>query len=72
METFFYRCVIKSIVLFVADEEDLFMVSDLLLGGDLRYHLNNEVHFSEDCVKFYVCELSLALDYLQKKHIVHR
>lgn len=26
-----------------ADEEDLFMVSDLLTGGDLRYHLLQEV-----------------------------
>ncbi|KAJ4451027.1 hypothetical protein ANN_02463 [Periplaneta americana] len=53
------------------DEEDLFMVSDLLLGGDLRYHVQQEVAFSEDCVQLYVCELSLALDYLQSKHIVH-
>lgn len=55
-----------------ADEEDLFMVSDLLLGGDLRYHVQQEVAFSEDCVLLYVCELALALDYLQSKHIVHR
>ncbi|XP_021925102.1 serine/threonine-protein kinase 32B-like isoform X2 [Zootermopsis nevadensis] len=54
------------------DEEDLFMVSDLLLGGDLRYHVQQEVTFSEDCVKLYVCELALALDYLQSKRIVHR
>ncbi|XP_023724584.1 serine/threonine-protein kinase 32B [Cryptotermes secundus] len=54
------------------DEEDLFMVSDLLLGGDLRYHVQQEVTFSEDCVMLYVCELALALDYLQSKHIVHR
>lgn len=26
-----------------ADEEDLFMVCDLLTGGDLRYHLQNRV-----------------------------
>lgn len=25
------------------DEEDLFMVCDLLTGGDLRYHLQNRV-----------------------------
>ncbi|XP_063237366.1 serine/threonine-protein kinase 32B-like isoform X2 [Bacillus rossius redtenbacheri] len=54
------------------DEEDLFMVSDLLLGGDLRYHVKQQVAFSEDCVKLYVVELGLALDYLQSKRIVHR
>ncbi|XP_015838773.1 serine/threonine-protein kinase 32B isoform X1 [Tribolium castaneum] len=54
------------------DEEDLFMVTDLLLGGDLRYHIQQEVNFSEDAVKLMVCELALALDYLQTKQIIHR
>ncbi|XP_072898733.1 serine/threonine-protein kinase 32B-like isoform X1 [Hemitrygon akajei] len=54
------------------DEEDMFMVVDLLLGGDLRYHLQQNVHFKEEAVKLYVCELALALDYLQSYHIIHR
>ncbi|XP_076843095.1 serine/threonine-protein kinase 32B isoform X2 [Brachyhypopomus gauderio] len=54
------------------DEEDMFMVVDLLLGGDLRYHLQQNVHFSESTVKLYVCELALALHYLRSKHIIHR
>ncbi|XP_039607406.1 serine/threonine-protein kinase 32B-like isoform X1 [Polypterus senegalus] len=54
------------------DEEDMFMVVDLLLGGDLRYHLQQNVHFKEDTVKLYICELALALYYLQCCHIIHR
>ncbi|KAJ8408781.1 hypothetical protein AAFF_G00245990 [Aldrovandia affinis] len=54
------------------DEEDMFMVVDLLLGGDLRYHLQQNVHFSERTVKLYVCEIALALHYLRNKHIIHR
>ncbi|XP_049620543.1 serine/threonine-protein kinase 32C [Suncus etruscus] len=54
------------------DEEDMFMVVDLMLGGDLRYHLQRNVHFSEDTVRLYVCELALALDYLRGRHIIHR
>ncbi|KAM4726064.1 serine/threonine-protein kinase 32A isoform 3-T4 [Anableps anableps] len=54
------------------DEEDMFMVVDLLLGGDLRYHLQQNVHFSESTVKLYICELALALGYLRSKHIIHR
>ncbi|XP_041258816.1 serine/threonine-protein kinase 32B [Onychostruthus taczanowskii] len=54
------------------DEEDMFMVVDLLLGGDLRYHLQQNVHFSEGTVKLYICELALSLDYLQRYHIIHR
>uniref|UniRef100_A0A667WXB6 Serine/threonine kinase 32A n=1 Tax=Myripristis murdjan TaxID=586833 RepID=A0A667WXB6_9TELE len=53
------------------DEEDMFMVVDLLLGGDLRYHLQQNVHFSESTVKLYVCELALALGYLRTKRIIH-
>ncbi|XP_049622385.1 serine/threonine-protein kinase 32B [Suncus etruscus] len=54
------------------DEEDMFMVVDLLLGGDLRFHLQQNVHFSEGAVKLYICELALALEYLQQYHIIHR
>ncbi|XP_059219671.1 serine/threonine-protein kinase 32A isoform X2 [Stomoxys calcitrans] len=54
------------------DEEDLFMVCDLLTGGDLRYHLQNRVEFSEESVALLVCELGSALDYLQKQRVVHR
>ncbi|XP_076178835.1 serine/threonine-protein kinase 32A isoform X3 [Ptiloglossa arizonensis] len=54
------------------DEEDLFMVSDLLLGGDLRYHIQQEVVFTEKSVVLFVAEIALALDYLQSHKIVHR
>lgn len=47
-----------SSLFFQLDEEDLFMVCDLLAGGDLRYHLQQKV-----CTIFYryrseVCPLS--------------
>uniref|UniRef100_A0A8C6XUX6 Serine/threonine kinase 32A n=1 Tax=Naja naja TaxID=35670 RepID=A0A8C6XUX6_NAJNA len=54
------------------DEEDMFMVVDLLLGGDLRYHLQQNVRFEEETVKLFICELALALDYLQSRNIIHR
>ncbi|XP_055906859.1 serine/threonine-protein kinase 32A [Eupeodes corollae] len=54
------------------DEEDLFMVSDLLTGGDLRYHLQQRVEFSEESVALLICELGSALEYLQKQRVVHR
>ncbi|CAH1784517.1 unnamed protein product [Owenia fusiformis] len=54
------------------DSEDMFMVVDLLLGGDLRYHIQQDVRFEEDHVTLYICEVALALDYLQKNHILHR
>uniref|UniRef100_H3A2T6 Protein kinase domain-containing protein n=1 Tax=Latimeria chalumnae TaxID=7897 RepID=H3A2T6_LATCH len=65
-------CIHCSLLYSFQDEEDMFMVVDLLLGGDLRYHLQQNVHFKEEAVKLYICELTLALDYLQSSHIIHR
>ncbi|CAG8600156.1 15701_t:CDS:2, partial [Cetraspora pellucida] len=54
------------------DDENLFMVLDLMLGGDLRFHLERQACMKEDVVKFYVAEVSLGLNYLHAKKIVHR
>lgn len=56
----------------LSDEEDLFMVSDLLLGGDLRYHLGQDVKFGENSIKLFACEIGSALEYLQSERIIHR
>ena len=50
----------------------MFMVVDLLLGGDLRYHMQQDIKFDEARVKLYICEIALALDYLQSRQILHR
>ncbi|KAF8930291.1 hypothetical protein BGZ52_001231 [Haplosporangium bisporale] len=54
------------------DDENLFMVLDLMLGGDLRFHLERAGPMREDVVRFYVAELALALDALHTRRIVHR
>ena len=48
------------------------MVVDLLLGGDLRYHLQQNVYFSEESIRLFLCEIASALDYLKSQHILHR
>lgn len=54
------------------DDENLFMVLDLMLGGDLRFHLDRLGGLKEDVVKFYVAEMALALGDLHSRGIVHR
>ncbi|CAD5220389.1 unnamed protein product [Bursaphelenchus xylophilus] len=54
------------------DEDYIYMVNDLLLGGDLRYHLMQCGRFTEARCKLYVCEIALALDYLHTRNIMHR
>ena len=43
-----------------------------MLGGDLRYRREREGPMSEECVRFYVAEIALALEYLHSERIVHR
>ncbi|KAI8364654.1 kinase-like domain-containing protein [Radiomyces spectabilis] len=54
------------------DEANLFMVLDLMLGGDLRFHLDRQGALSELQVRFYVADIALALYYLHQRRIAHR
>lgn len=54
------------------DDENCFCVLDLMLGGDMRFHLKKEGPFPEQAVQFWVAELSSAVHYLHQQRIVHR
>lgn len=54
------------------DDENCFFVLDLMLGGDLRFHLDRAGAMTEEVVRFYVAEIATAVDYLHSKRIVHR
>lgn len=54
------------------DRENLYLVLDILRGGDLRYHIGRMKRFSEDqtsniqyiIIEFFICCIILALQYL--------
>ncbi|KAJ3861521.1 kinase-like domain-containing protein [Lentinula novae-zelandiae] len=54
------------------DDENCFFVLDLMLGGDLRFHLERLGSLQEDVVKFYVAQLSSAVEFLHEIGIMHR
>ena len=55
------------------NNDNLFLVMELLTGGDLRYHLlNYSFLFTETQLKFFFANIILGLEYLHKKGIVHR
>ncbi|KAJ3573124.1 hypothetical protein NP233_g2624 [Leucocoprinus birnbaumii] len=54
------------------DDENCFFVLDLMLGGDLRFHLERQGYIREDIVVFWVAELASALAYLHQQRICHR
>lgn len=50
----------------------MFMILDLMLGGDLRFHLDRLGTFSEVQMQFIIAECCVALDYLHSRKIIHR
>ena len=54
------------------DFSNLYLVMDLLTGGDLRYHLAKKKRFSEKETKFFIANMLLALEYIHSKNIIHR
>ncbi|KAI7818062.1 kinase-like domain-containing protein [Gamsiella multidivaricata] len=53
------------------DDEYMYMCMDLMMGGDLRFHMNRR-SFGEDVVRFWIAEISSAVNHLHTLGIVHR
>ncbi|KAJ8521104.1 hypothetical protein ONZ45_g2147 [Pleurotus djamor] len=54
------------------DDENCFFVLDLMLGGDLRFHLERKNQIPEEVVRFWMAELASGLEYLHRQKIIHR
>ncbi|KAF3010455.1 hypothetical protein E8E14_003174 [Neopestalotiopsis sp. 37M] len=53
-------------------QQDLFLVTDYMSGGELFWHLQKEGRFDEKRAKFYIAELILAIQHLHFNDIVYR
>ena len=54
------------------DFSKLYLVMDLLTGGDLRYHIAKIKTFTEKQTKFFLANLILSLEYIHSQKIIHR
>jgi protein kinase A len=54
------------------DRLNLYLVMDLVTGGDLRYHLSNKKVFDEPQTKFIISCILMGLEYLHVNGIIHR
>ncbi|KAK3941642.1 kinase-like domain-containing protein [Diplogelasinospora grovesii] len=53
------------------DIEYMYLVVDLMSGGDLRFHISRKT-FTEEAVRFWIAELGCALRYIHRQNIIHR
>lgn len=54
------------------DRLNLYLVMDLMTGGDLRYHLSKNRKFNETQSKFIISCILMGLEYLHINGIIHR
>ncbi len=54
------------------DRENLYMVLDLMPGGDLRYHIGRKKRLPEAQTKFVIACLIHGLEYMHTKGVIHR
>lgn len=54
------------------DRENLYLVMDLLGGGDLRYHICRHRRFTEEQTMFFAANILHGLEYLHNNSIIHR
>ena len=54
------------------DDKYLYLVMDLMSGGDLRYHISMHKKFSEEQTRFFICGITLSLEYIHQNNIIHR
>ena len=54
------------------DDKYLYLVMDLLSGGDLRYHISIHKKFSEEQTRFFICGIIISLEYIHSNNIIHR
>lgn len=50
----------------------LYFIMDLIVGGELFYHLRNKKKFDEETTCYYAAQIVLAIEHLHKKNILYR
>ena len=54
------------------DRDNLYLVMDMLSGGDLRYHISRYRRFSEEQTRFFIACMVYTLEYIHGNNVIHR
>ena len=52
--------------------DELYLILDLMMGGDLRYHLDTRIRFKEAEARYFTARTILGIEALHEKGIVYR
>ena len=63
-----------NIIYAFQDKTSLYQVTDLMTGGDLRYHMSGKKKkvFTEEEAKFIICCVILGLEFMHSNGVLHR
>ncbi len=54
------------------DKQNLYLIMDILNGGDLRYHISRYRKFSEEQTRFFIANIIYSLQYIHSNNVIHR
>ena len=54
------------------DQDNLYLVIDILNGGDLRFHCSRYRRFSEEQTRFFIACMVHTLSYIHQNNVIHR
>lgn len=54
------------------DRENLYLVMDLMPGGDLRYQISRHYKFTEEQTRYIIASVLLGLEYIHNCGVIHR
>ena len=54
------------------DNNNLYLITDFMQGGDLHSLLSKSIQLKENKAKFYLSEILLALEYMHKNNLIYR
>ena len=63
---------ILNLSFFFQNKERIYFITPFLKGGDLYNLLKKKHHLDEYTVKFYTCQIAMALEYLHSQQIIYR
>ena len=53
-------------------DDKLYLIMDLMTGGDLKFHLNQSGSFEENRCRFYAAQILLGLEHIHGRGIIYR